>query len=100
MAKSRILRRAKYSTPRIRTLGFTAIMVSWLAKFNPFSMIFTSGLLTFFQFGAKEVSTKFGYNEAFSEVITGIILFFVIATEFFLNYKIIFRKTKKGGQAE
>jgi simple sugar transport system permease protein len=81
-------------------LGFTAIMVSWLAKFNPFSMIFTSGLLTFFQFGAKEVSTKFGYNEAFSEVITGIILFFVIATEFFLNYKIIFRKTKKGGQAE
>lgn len=81
-------------------LGFTAIMVSWLAKFNPFSMVLTSGLLTFFQFGAKEVSTKFGYNEAFSEVITGIVLFFVIATEFFLNYKIIFRKSKKGGQAE
>ena len=81
-------------------LGFTAIMVSWLAKFNPFSMVLTSGLLTFFQFGAKEVSQKFGYNEAFSEIITGIVLFFIIATEFFLNYRIIVRKSSKGGKEE
>ena len=79
-------------------LGFTAIMVSWLAKFNPFSMVLTSGLLTFFQFGAKEVSQKFGYNEAFSEIITGIVLFFIIATEFFLNYRVVIRKSAKGGR--
>ncbi len=80
-------------------LGFTAIMVSWLAKFNPFSMVLTSGLLTFFQFGANEVASKFG-NKAFSEVITGVVLFFVIATEFFLNYRIVFRKAAKGEQKE
>jgi simple sugar transport system permease protein len=81
-------------------LGFTAIMVSWLAKFNPFSMVLTSGLLTFFQFGAKEVSQKFGYNEAFSEIITGIVLFFIIAAEFFIKYQIKFRKSSKGGKTE
>ena len=81
-------------------LGFTAIMVSWLAKFNPFSMVLTSGLLTFFQFGAKEVSQKFGYNEAFSEIITGIVLFFIIASEFFINYRIVLRKSAKGGKTE
>jgi simple sugar transport system permease protein len=51
-------------------------------------------------FGAKEVSQKFGYNEAFSEIITGIVLFFIIAAEFFIKYQIKFRKSSKGGKTE
>ena len=68
--------------------GFTAIMVSWLAKFNPLFMVLTSLLLVFMQQGAKEISTVFGLNTSFSEIIAGIIIFFIIGSEFFINYSI------------
>ena len=71
--------------------GFTAIMVSWLAKFNPFVMIVTSFLLVFLQQGADQVASNFNISNAFPSVITGIILFFVIGCEFFINYRLIFR---------
>lgn len=72
--------------------GFTAIMVSWLAKFNPVFMILTSFLIVFLQKGATEISTIFGLNDSFSEIITGIIIFFIIGSEFFVNYTIKFRE--------
>ena len=68
--------------------GFTAIMVSWLAKFNPLIMILTTFLLVFLGRGAEDVSTKFGLNSSFTDIITGIILFFIIGCEFFIQYKI------------
>ena len=78
--------------------GFTAIMVSWLAKFNPIYMVLTSLLLVFFDKGATEIATVYRLNESFSEIITGIILFFIIGSEFFINYKINFRKAHKEGK--
>ena len=73
--------------------GFTAVMVSWLAKFNPIWMILTSFLLVFLGKGAGEISTAFGLNQSFSDILTGIILFFIIGSEFFIAYKINFRKS-------
>lgn len=75
--------------------GFTAIMVSWLAKFNPIYMILTAFLITFLSSGAGEISTVFGLNESFSDMITGIIIFFIIGCEFFINYKLHFRSSHK-----
>ena len=73
--------------------GFTAVMVSWLAKFNPIWMILTSFLLVFLGRGAGEIATNFGLNQSFGDILTGIILFFIIGSEFFINYKINFRKS-------
>ena len=73
-------------------------MVSWLAKFNPIYMVLTSLLLAFFDKGATEIATVYRLNESFSEIITGIILFFIIGSEFFINYKINFRKAHKEGK--
>lgn len=75
--------------------GFTAIMVSWLAKFNPVYMILTAFLLAFFERGANEISTVFGLDKAFSDILTGIILFFIIGSEFFINYQIKSTKSHK-----
>ena len=72
--------------------GFTAIMVSWLAKFNPLFMILTSFILVFMQKGAGQVATDLGLNQAFSDIIAGIIIFFIIGSEFFINYQIKFRE--------
>lgn len=74
--------------------GFTAIMVSWLAKFNPFTMILTTALIVFLERGADEVTSKFGLNGDFSDILTGIILFFIIGCEFFINYQIHFNKKR------
>ncbi len=75
--------------------GFTAIMVSWLAKFNPITMILTALIIVFLEKGAGEISTTFGLNSSFSEIITGIIIFFIIGCEFFINYKVNFRSKKE-----
>lgn len=76
--------------------GFTAIMVSWLAKFNPLYMVLTSFLIVFLQKGAIEISTTFGLNSSFSDILTGIIIFFIIGSEFFINYTIKVHNSKKG----
>jgi simple sugar transport system permease protein len=72
--------------------GFTGVMVSWLAKFNPIGMIFTSLLIIFMDRGASEISTAFELNQSFADILTGIILFFIIGCEFFIRYKISVRK--------
>ena len=75
--------------------GFTAIIVAWLAKFNPFMMIVISFFLVFMDYGAKGVATSCGLNKAFSDIITGIILFFILGSEFFINYRLVFRGGRK-----
>lgn len=75
--------------------GFTAVMVSWLAKFDPILMIFTSLLLVLLDRGAGEIATQFALNQSFADILTGIILFFIIGCEFFISYKISFRKAAK-----
>ena len=75
--------------------GFTAVMVAWMAKFNPIGMIFTSFLLAFLGKGAGEVATQFGLNQSFSDILSSIIIFFLIGCEFFIQYRIVFRKEAK-----
>ncbi|MBR6094952.1 MAG: ABC transporter permease [Lachnospiraceae bacterium] len=77
--------------------GFTAVMVSWLAQFNPFAMMGASLLIILLGHGASEISTSCGLNQSFGDIITGIILFFIIGCEFFIRYRVVFRK--KGGKA-
>ena len=79
--------------------GFTAVMVAWLAKFNPFGMIFTSFLLVFLNRGAAEISTIYTLNHSFGDILTGIILFFIIGSEFFISYRLDFLKNNGKEQA-
>ena len=72
--------------------GFTAIIVAWMSKFNPWAMILVSGFLVFMQQGSIQIASQYGLNENASDIITGIILFFLIGCEFFINYKLEFRK--------
>lgn len=80
--------------------GFTAVLVSWMAKFNPFAMIATSFVIVFMDRGAGEIATNFGLNQSFGDILTGIILFFIIGCEFFINYSIRFRKSKPDSAKE
>ena len=75
--------------------GFTAIIVCWLAKFNIISMAFISLLIVFLDKGASQIASDFGLNEYASSIITGIILFFILGSEFFINYQINYHKNKE-----
>lgn len=75
--------------------GFTAIIVAWMSKFNTFVMLIVSLFLVFLDQGAKEIASNFNLNEFASEMITGIILFFLLGCEFFINYKVVWRKEGK-----
>lgn len=79
--------------------GFIGVLVAWLAQFNALAMILVSMLLTILSRGAGEISTMYGLNQSFGDILTGIILFFIIASEFFINYKMHFRssQSRKGG---
>ncbi len=68
-------------------MGFTAIMVSWLAKFNPLIMMGTSAFITFLDRGAAQVTTTFNIDSSFPDMVIGIMLFFVIGCEFFIGYR-------------
>ena len=79
--------------------GFLGVMVAWLAKFNPAGMVLSSFLLGFLERGASEISAMYSLNHAFGDILTGVILFFIIGSEFFINYKVNFRNSKKAGKA-
>lgn len=75
--------------------GFTAIIVSWLSKFNPFTMIMVAFFLIFMEKGAIQIASQFNLNENASDVLTGVILFFILGCEFFINYRVSIRRGRK-----
>ena len=82
--------------------GFTAILVAWLGKFNPFIMVATSALYLFIAQGAKFTGETSQMGDSFADIIVGIFFFFVIGCEFFINYKVKLRPfwKKCGGRGE
>jgi simple sugar transport system permease protein len=80
--------------------GFTAIIVAWLSKFNAVVMVLFSFLLVFLDKGAVEIASKYQLNEYASEIIESIILFFILGSEFFINYRLVFRRSNKKAEKE
>ena len=85
------------TTTSVGGMGFTAIMVSWLAKFNPATMVATAAFITFLDQGAAQLTTNFNVDSAFPSMMVGIVLFFIIGCEFFINYQLKLKNADKGG---
>lgn len=74
-------------------MGFTAIMATWLAAFNPLVMIGTCFFIVFITKGMVEVRGNFGFtNDSIANIVIGLVYFCVIACSFFINYRVVFRK--------
>ncbi len=76
-------------------VGWTAVIVSWLAKLNPFGILIVSFLLGILQKGSAVAENVYHISSAASDILEGIILFAVLAADFFINYKLVIKK--KGG---
>jgi len=70
-------------------VGFTAITVAWLAGLDPFAMVPICLFLAVLQKGAGAIQTTYGIPASASEVLTGLILFCMLAGEFFLRYRLV-----------
>lgn len=89
--------------------GFTAIIVAWLAKFNTLGMILISLLVVFLEKGAGQLTNKYSdFPAGAGNILIGIVLFFIIGSEFFISYRLVFcekirnvfkRKSKEGKTA-
>lgn len=76
--------------------GFTAIIVAWLAKFNTLVMIAISMLIVFLEKGMGQLGNVYPeFSTGSGNVLIGIVLFFIIGSEFFIRYRLIFRNKKK-----
>ena len=94
-----------YSAEAVHTVtsgyGFTAIIVAWLANFNTIGMIAFSLLIQFLEKGTGQLGNKYAaFSIGAGNVMIGIVLFCIIGGAFFLNYKLVFRTSKKKKEAE
>lgn len=76
--------------------GFTAIIVAWLAKFNTGVMVLISVFLIFLERGTAHIADKCsGFDASASKIVIGLVLFFVIGSEFFTSYKLSIRRKNR-----
>lgn len=80
--------------------GFTAIIVAWMSNFNTLAMVAISLLLCTMGNGAIQIASQFGLNENVSDILTGIIIFFLIGSEFFIRYRLNFNTEKLADKAD
>ena len=82
------------STASANNMGFTAIMATWLAAFNPIIMMGTCFFISFISRGMVEVRGDFGFtNDSVANIVIGLVYFCVIACSFFITYRVVFRKS-------
>ena len=76
-------------------VGFTAIIVAWLAQLNPTVILIVTVLFSILEKGSSVVQSSFGLSSDCADVLQGIILFFILGCELFIRYRFVFNR--KGG---
>ena len=72
-----------------KNMGFTAIMATWLGHCNPIMVILTSFLITFLNRGMVSVRMELNLtSDAIGNVCISLAYFIIIASEFFITYKV------------
>ncbi len=76
--------------------GFTAIIIAWLSRLNPFVCVLFSMLFAILTQGCSgSALLRLGLSPFVADILQGIILFVILAFDFFMQYEIIYRGRKK-----
>lgn len=76
-------------------VGFTAITVAWLAHMNPYGMLGVAAFIAVLERGCNQIETTMAIPASVSDLLIGIILFFMLGCEFFINYRLVTRGGKE-----
>ena len=80
-------------------LGFTAVITAWLAKLKPPVIVVVSFAFSMLLQSGKSLQV-IGIPSSITEILQGVIIFFVLGSEFFINYKLSFRRENAAKEAE
>ncbi|MBQ6809867.1 MAG: ABC transporter permease, partial [Firmicutes bacterium] len=76
-------------------VGFTGIIVAWLAKLSAPGILVVSFLMGILQKGAAVCESTFTISSSASDILQGIILFTILAADFFIRYRVVLNFGKK-----
>ena len=83
------------STSITGDVGWTGIIVAWLAQLNTIAIFVVSALICILQFGSTIAASTFSQvDSSFANMLQGVILFLVLASDFFIRFRIV--RVKKG----
>lgn len=78
------------STSMTNDVGWTGIVVAWLAKLNTIAIAVVSLLITVLQHGCTVASASYATVDAnFADLLQGMILFAVLTADFFTRFKLV-----------
>ena len=86
---------ATLSTGIAGGVGFTAIIVAWLARLSPVGILIVAVMFGVLKKGCASVETVYKISSEFFGILQGIILFFVLGVEFFITYRVQRKKEVK-----
>ncbi len=76
--------------------GFTAIIIAWLSRLNPFiCVVFSMLFATLTQGCSGSAMLKLGLSPEVAEILQGLILFVILAFDFFMQYKLVYRRREQ-----
>jgi simple sugar transport system permease protein len=81
-------------------VGWTGVIIAWLARLNPIGILIASLLMGLLENGSSVAESAMGISSSSAAVIQGLILFTVLAMDFFMRYKVILRKKVKNIEKE
>ncbi len=73
-------------------VGYTAIITTWLASLSAPIILLVSFLFSVLLQGGSYIQTNLGIPQSAAQIIQGIILFFILGSEYFTKYKLIIAK--------
>ena len=86
------------STSVTNDVGWTGVIVAWLAKLSTAGIFVTSVLITVLQYGCQVASASYSNIDSnFAKLLQGVILFAILMADFTSRYRIVWR-SRKGGE--
>ena len=75
--------------------GFTAIIVAFLGRLHPLGVLFAGLLMALSYLGGENAQIAVGLPTAATGVFQGMLLFFVLAADLFVRYRVVFGSAGK-----
>lgn len=76
------------TTGPVQNFGFTAIIVAFLGRLHPFSMIFAALFMASTYVGATNIQMDFGLPKSTAEVFQGGVLFLILGCDVLIRYRL------------
>ncbi len=77
-------------------VGYTAIITAWLSNLKEQNIILTSFLFAAMLQGSSYIQMAFQIPQSAAQILQGLILFFVLGSEFFTRYIIVADRSRAG----